>query len=255
MIGDASILLAVAAALPVGSFIALVADRWPRGEPLLLGRSRCRGCGRTLGPQELVPVVSWLMLRGRCATCRCAIPVALPMTELLALAIAAWAVAVVPPALLWPTLGLGWTLLALAAVDVAAFWLPERLTVPLAVAGLAVNAWLLGDVPVAALTGAIVGWGAFAVVILVYRVWRGRDGLGWGDATLLGVGGAWVGWQGLPGVVLLSATAGLLGALLTGHRDADARIPFGPALALGVWVTWLHGPVILFAGVTEGFPR
>lgn len=244
-------LLALAAAPFVGSFVGLLADRLPRGEPVVLGRSRCRACGRTLGAGELVPLLSWAVQRGRCAGCGVPIPAALPLLELLALALAAWAVAVVPPPLLWPTLALAWTLLALAAVDAWTCWLPARLSLPLGGGGLAVNGRLDGGVPVDALAGAAAGWAAFALLILAYRRLRGRDGLGWGDATLLGVGGAWVGWGGLPGVVLVAALAGLGGAVLLGHRRADARVPFGPALALGIWVVWLHGPVVSAMGWTS----
>lgn len=248
--GGTAAALALGAAPLVGSFVALVADRWPRGEPVALGRSRCRGCGRTLGPGELVPILSWLVQRGRCRGCGCAIPAALPLTEALALGLAVWAVTVVPASLLWPTLALGWTLLALAAIDAEALWLPEPLTIGLGLGGLAVNGWLAGGLPVAALVGAVVGWTAFAAVIVVYRRLRGRDGMGWGDAALLGAGGAWVGWEGLPGVVLMAALAGLAGALLAG-RGRGERVPFGPALALGIWVVWLHGP-ILFGPILVG---
>ncbi|MGQ9369551.1 prepilin peptidase, partial [Azospirillum sp. A39] len=196
MVTLAQPLFALLASPFVGSFVGLVADRLPRGEPVAWGRSRCRACGRTLGPAELVPVLSWLWQRGRCAGCGAAIPPALAVVELAAAALALWALAVVPGWLLWPTLGLGWTLLALAAVDAWTEWLPDRLTVPLGIGGLAVNGWLAGGVPGEALLGALLGWGAFAVVILAYRRLRGRDGLGWGDAALLGAGGAWVGWPG-----------------------------------------------------------
>lgn len=243
-------LFAILAAPFVGSFLGLLADRLPRGEPVALGRSRCRSCGRVLGASELVPLLSWAVLRGRCAGCGARIPAALPAVELLALLLAGWAVAVVPPPLLWPTLALGWTLLALAAVDAGTFWLPARLTLPLGGGGLVVNGWLAGGVPAEALIGAAAGWAAFALLILAYRRLRGRDGLGWGDATLLGAGGAWVGWDGLAGMVLVAALAGLGGALLLGHRRADARVPFGPALALGIWGVWLHGPVTFDMGWT-----
>lgn len=229
----------------VGSFLGVLVDRLPRGESVALDRSRCRGCGRALGPLELVPVVSWLVQRGRCRGCGCRIPAWLPGIELAALAVAGWAVAVVPEALALPSAVLGWALLALSAIDARTGFLPERLTLPLLAGGLAVNAWIAGGVPVDALVGAVAGWGLFAAIIVAYRAWRGRDGMGWGDATLLAVGGAWTGWAGLPGTVLVAGLAGLAGALAAGIRRPDAAVPFGPALAFGIWVTWLHGPLAL----------
>ena len=158
------------------------------------------------------------------------------------------AAAVTPTALLWPTAALGWLLLALAAVDARAFVLPYRLTVPLAAGGLAFHGWWTKSLPIDGLIGMAAGWGLFAGVIVAYRAWRGRDGMGWHAAALLGAGGAWVGWQGLAGVVLIAAVWGLAAALAAGLRRADARSPFGPALALGVWLVWLYGPPSLTFG-------
>lgn len=239
---DGTVIAVLLAAPFFGSFAGLLADRLPRGEPTGLVRSRCRACGRTLGPADLIPLLSYLALRGRCAGCGAPIPRWLPGIELAALGLAAWAAAVMPTALLWPTAALGWLLLALAAVDARAFVLPYRLTVPLAVGGLAFHGWWAKALPIDGLIGLAAGWGLFATVILAYRAWRGRDGMGWGDAALLGAGGAWVGWQGLSGVVLIAAASGLAAALALGLRRADARSPFGPALALGVWLVWLYGP-------------
>lgn len=242
-IPDIVVVVATLAAAPaVGSFVGVLADRLPRGEPVGADRSRCRACGRTLGPAELIPLLSYLALRGRCAGCGAVIPRWLPGVELAALGLAAWAAAVMPTALLWPTAALGWLLLALAVVDARAFVLPYRLTVPLAAGGLAFHGWRSEALPIDGLIGLAAGWGLFAAVILAYRAWRGRDGMGWGDAALLGAGGAWVGWQGLTGVVLIAAFSGLAAALALGHRRADARSPFGPALAWGVWLVWLYGP-------------
>lgn len=240
-----STLLLLLVAPFVGSFLAVLVDRLPRGEPVAWDRSRCRACGRTLGAAEMVPLLSWAVQRGRCRGCGAAIPWALPALEAAALAVAGWAAAVVPAELAWPSAALGWTLLALAAIDAATGWLPDGLTWPLAAAGLTVNAWLEGGVPLDALAGAGAGWGLFAAVIIGYRRLRGRDGMGWGDAALLAAGGAWSGWAGLPGILVLAALAGIAGALALGRRRGDSMIPFGPALALGIWVTWLYGPLLL----------
>lgn len=229
----------------IGSFLAVLVDRLPRGEPIANDRSRCRSCDRVLGPAEMIPLLSWAVQRGRCRGCGAAIPWTLPAMEAAAFAVAGWSVLVVPPDLAWITAAFGWALLTMAAIDAETFWLPDALTLPLIPAGLAVNGWLEGGVPTDALMGAVAGWTLFALVILVYRRMRGREGMGWGDAKLLAAGGAWVGWAGLSGIILIAALAGIVAAVLLGKRRSDAMMPFGPALALGIWLTWLYGPPLL----------
>ena len=234
----------------IGSFLAVLVDRLPRGGPIANDRSRCRACDRVLGPAEMIPLLSWAIQGGRCRGCGATIPWKLPAMEAAALAIAAWSVLVVPPDLAWITAAFGWLLLTMSAIDAETFWLPDALTLPLIPAGLAVNVWLEGGwleggIPTDALIGAAAGWILFAAVILVYRRMRGRDGMGWGDAKLLAAGGAWVGWTGLSGIILIASLAGLAAAVLLGKRRSDAAMPFGPALALGIWLTWLYGPLLL----------
>lgn len=149
----------------------------------------------------------------------------------------------------WLSSGLGITLLALSWIDVRRFILPDALTLPLTAAGL-FGTWLIApaDFP-AHLAGAAAGYLVFRLIAHLYQRLRHRNGLGGGDAKLAAAAGAWVTWQGLPSVVLLAAATGLLGILaasLACHRfDAQKPIPFGPCLALGIWVTWLYGPIPL----------
>jgi leader peptidase (prepilin peptidase)/N-methyltransferase len=247
LIAPAPLAIAALASAPfVGSFVGLVADRLPRGEPLVLGRSICRDCGTTLAPPDLVPLLSWMALRGRCRFCRAPIGLMKPVTELAALAVALCSVLVVPDALIVPSCLLGWALLALALIDFECLVLPDRITLPLGGAGLALHAWRLDAVPVDFLIGAAAGWGSLAAVALAYRGIRRRDGLGWGDVKLFAVAGAWVGWMELPSVLLLGALIGIAGAMVTAlRRDvaAETRLPFGPALAAAIWITWLCGPL------------
>lgn len=140
---------------------------------------------------------------------------------------------------------LGWGLLALAWIDWRALRLPDALTLPLIALGLA-YAWL--DSPAAfysVVIGALAGYAALVIVGVCYRRLRGRDGLGRGDAKLLAAGGAWLGWEALPSVVLLAALLGLSLALvqrLRGARlTAQSVIPFGPPLALAIWLIWIYG--------------
>jgi leader peptidase (prepilin peptidase) / N-methyltransferase len=233
----------------VGSFLGVVTDRLPAGLPVVRGRSRCDACGATLGAKDLVPVVSWLWQRGRCAYCRAELSPFYPAIELAALAVALSAAWVLSGWLLLVSLALGWTLLTLAAIDQRHFLLPDALTLPLIPAGLAVAFAIDPALVVPHLLGALAGFAAFAAIGVVYRRLRGREGLGLGDAKLLAAAGAWLGWQALPGLVVIAALCALALALaraLTGDRvSATTRIAFGSYLALAFWLVWLLGPPIL----------
>lgn len=239
----------IVAAPFVGSFLGVLILRLPTGAPVLLGRSRCPACAHTLGPFDLVPLVSWLALRGRCRYCAAPLARFYPVIELAALAVALSAWSATTGWLLWASCGLGWTLLALAATDQREQLLPDALTLPLIPAGFVV-AYV--DDPASLLDhaiGAVAGYAVFVLVEFVYARLRGRAGLGRGDAKLLAAAGAWVAWTGLPHVVLLAALAALAAAAvarLTGHAiHATTRIAFGPWLALGTWLVWLYGPLHL----------
>jgi leader peptidase (prepilin peptidase) / N-methyltransferase len=233
----------------VGSFLGVVVVRMPEGRSVLLGRSVCDRCGRTLGVADLIPLVSYLVRRGRCACGEARLSLFYPAIELGALAVAASTAGMLSGWLLLASLALGWTLLALAAIDLRHYWLPDRLTLPLVPAGLVV-AWLidparLGD----HLIGALAGFLAFAGIAWAYRRLRRRAGLGLGDAKLLAAAGAWLGWQALPGLVVVAAALALAVALIRaafGARlAATTRIAFGPYLALALWLSWLYGPLVL----------
>ena len=131
-------LIALVLAPFVGSFLGVVVRRLPAGRPLALGRSACETCGRALGPGELVPLLSWLWQRGRCGCGRVALSPFYPAIELAALAVALSAAWLLSGWLLRASLALGWTLLALAAIDLRHYLLPDVLTLPLIPAGLAV---------------------------------------------------------------------------------------------------------------------
>ncbi|MGQ9367941.1 prepilin peptidase [Azospirillum sp. ST 5-10] len=163
--------------------------------------------------------------------------------------LALWAWAVMPGgALLWATVGLGAALLALAAIDLRCWLLPDALTLPLVAAGIAVAA-VAGADPLDHALGAAAGYASLAAVRALYRRLRRRDGLGGGDVKLFAAAGAWVTAAGLPTVLLVAGLAGLAvaaAAVAAGRRaEAAMAIPFGPCLALGTWVVWLHGPLLI----------
>lgn len=236
----------LAAAPAVGSFIGLAAHRFGTGETIVWGRSRCRACGRGLSAVELVPVAGWVAAGGRCRSCAAPIGFWYPALELAALGIAVWAIAVAPGWHGWLGALLGWTLLALAAIDAREMILPDVLTLPLVAAGLAFAAVAL-DYPLDHVLGAAVGGATFAAIGWGWERAFAREALGFGDAKLFAAAGAWLGWQGLPSVLLIASLAGIAFALLRARFGGSlhAPLPFGPALAAGFWITWAHGPVQL----------
>jgi len=233
----------------IGSFIATLALRTPEGwAGMWSGRSRCPACHRQLEAAELVPLWSWLRLRGRCRSCGAALGLWYPLIELAGAAVGLVPALLLPvPEALLAAL-LGWWLLALAAIDLVAWILPNALTLPLLLVGLLLAVGgerLPGMVPLASPTGAAVGaalgYLALAALALLYRRLRGRDGIGLGDAKLLAAAGAWLGAERLPLVLLAAALLGLLTALLRRQQPlaAETAVPFGPALALAFWVAFV----------------
>ena len=241
--------LAIILAPFVGSFLGVVVERLPAGRSIVSGRSRCDHCGETLTARDLIPFVSYLARGGWCSCGRAPLSWFHPGIELAALAVALSAAMVLSGWLLWASLGLGWTLLTLAAIDWREFVLPDIITLPLIPSGLVV-AWAIdpGLLSGHAL-GALAGFAALALIASVYRRLRSREGLGLGDAKLLAAAGAWLGWQALPSVVVIAAACGLALALATTLGGVKlgwtSRIAFGPHLALAFWLVWLFGPVVI----------
>jgi leader peptidase (prepilin peptidase)/N-methyltransferase len=253
--------------LVVGSFLNVVIHRLPkmlergwaeqcaelRGETpaaappynLVVPRSACPSCGHRIRALENVPVVSWLALRGKCSACGARISVRYPAVELLAGALAALAIARFGPG--WQGLAAClflWTLIALTFIDYDTQLLPDDLTVPLLWAGLVANLFGL-FVPLAeGVIGALAGYLSLWSVYWLFKLVRGKEGMGYGDFKLLAAIGAWLGWKVLPAVVLLSSAVGALigiGLVLVKGRDHRTPLPFGPYLAVA-------GAIALFFG-------
>jgi len=222
--------------LVAGSFLATLVLRWPAGRTVG-GRSACDGCGAPLGPAELVPLLSYLMLGGRCRRCRTAIDPRHPVIELAAGAVGASALFIMPGIAGLSLAVAGWLLLALAALDAEALWLPDRLTLPLASLGIVDAALFDPDGLAARLLGAAGGFLLLEVIRRLYVVLRRREGMGGGDPKLFGAIGAWLGWTGLPLVLTLAGIAGLgwVAARRIGGRPVPVALPLGSLMALAAW--------------------
>ncbi|MBI5162283.1 MAG: prepilin peptidase [Magnetospirillum sp.] len=220
-----------------GSFLACAAVRFTAGRGLW-GRSACIACGHRLAPEELVPVLSWLMLKGRCRACAAPVSVFYPLVESATAVLTVSAGVVLEGSQLVAGIGLAWMLVLLAAIDICCHRLPDVLTMPLILVGLIAGG---GPAPEAAL-GAVLGYAAFALLSMSYRHLSGVHGLGMGDAKLLAVAGSWAGPAALPWVVLLAALASLgwISATSFGRGwERNRRLAFGPFLAAALWLVWL----------------
>jgi leader peptidase (prepilin peptidase)/N-methyltransferase len=255
--------------LCVGSFLNVVIHRLPKmldrgwraqcaelsGEPppelptynLITPRSECPACGHRIAAFENIPVLSFLFLRGRCSACAAPISARYPFIELLtgALTIAAVLRFGVTPTAAAACL-LIWSLIALTFIDFDTQLLPDSITLPLLWSGLLAN--VAGIVPGVSLrdavVGAIAGYVALWTIYWLFKLVRGKEGMGYGDFKLLAALGAWLGWQMLPLIVLLSSFVGaLIGIGLVVFKGRDHQIPlaFGPYLAIA-------GVIALFFG-------
>lgn len=264
------------AGLCVGSFINVVAHRLPqmmerewqsqcaelRGEtldpapPLSLAapRSRCPHCGHPIRAIENIPVASYLLLRGRCAHCGNAIPLRYPLVEAgtgLVSALLAWHFG---PG--WQTVGalaLVWALIALTLIDVDTQLLPDSITLPLLWLGLLVNLHGAFVDLSSAVIGAMAGYLSLWSVYWLFKLITGKEGMGYGDFKLLAALGAWLGWQMLPAIVLLSSLVGALVGLaliVVARRGRHVPIPFGPYLAAAGLIALLWGPQLTRAYLT-----
>lgn len=237
----------------VGSFLALVTVRLPLDEDVVVTPSHCRSCQQRLAPWRMIPILSWLVARGRCALCQASISPRYILIEFAAAAIGVWA-ALAGSDLVFVAVSaiLGWQLLLIALIDAENFWLPDILTWPLAATGLVAVAILTGGMPWPQLIGAVGGFVTLWTLAWLYKRLRHRDGLGGGDPFLFAGAGAWVGFLGLPTVLLYACIAGfaVVAAKLIIRRSVSGtdRLPFGTFLALGIWLTWLYGPLGLMGG-------
>ncbi len=214
---------------------------------LALPRSACPKCGHQIRWYENIPVVSWLVLRGKCSACKSPISIRYPLVELATMG-ASLVVAQhfgVSIATVW-ALVLTWVLIALTGIDFDTQLLPDRLTLPLAALGLLVNSKDIFTTPASAIWGYGLGFLMLWVVYKLFKWVTGKEGMGYGDFKLLAALGAWLGAAMLPLIVLLSSLVGaVVGLVLLAVYKKNLPFAFGPYLAIAGWISLLYGAPIL----------
>ena len=222
---------------------------------LVIPRSRCPSCGQLITAMQNIPVISYLFLKGRCANCKTSISVRYPLVELMTAVLAATCA--------W-RFGVGWealmaiimtiTLVAIAMIDADTQLIPDSIVLPLMWLGLAMSLFhpMGGDgtlfiSPSDAIVGAMAGYLMLWSVFWLFKLVTGKDGMGYGDFKLLAALGAWLGWQQLPIIILMSTVVGAainIVMIVARGKDRSVPIPFGPYLAAAGWITMLWGETI-----------
>ncbi|MEW8036790.1 MAG: A24 family peptidase [Candidatus Thiodiazotropha sp.] len=267
----AFLLAVILISLVVGSFLNVVIHRLPKmmeqqwrrdcleleGDPVEqdtapynLNRpaSHCPECGHKIRPWENIPVISWLMLKGKCSNCGNPISPRYPIIESVS-AIMSVAVAF-HFGFTWATLAallLTWALIVLSMIDFDVQLLPDNITLPFLWLGLVLSLGTIFTDPRSAIIGAAAGYLSLWSVYQLFKRLTGKEGMGYGDFKLLAMLGAWLGWHYLPQVILLSALVGAaVGILLivVRGRDRNIPIPFGPYLAAAGWISLMWGEQI-----------
>jgi leader peptidase (prepilin peptidase)/N-methyltransferase len=215
---------------------------------LIVPRSRCPRCGHAIRVHENIPIISYLLLRGQCANCKAPISPRYPLIEALTALVSALVVWKLGPT--WQAalaLPLSWSLICLSAIDLDRQLLPDAITLPFLWLGLFLSLFNVFTDSTSSILGAIAGYLSLWLVYQTFRILTGKEGMGHGDFKLLGLFGAWLGWQMLPIIVLFSslvgAVVGILMILLFRH-DRTMPIPFGPYLATAGWIALLWGDEI-----------
>ena len=244
----ASVLASTLVGLLVGSFLNVCIYRLPRRESIVWPASRCTACGRGLAWFENVPVVSWLLLRGRCRTCGAPISPMYPIVELTTAFVFAGGVIVYgPSALSAVRLAFACALIVLFAIDLRHRILPDVITLPGIVAGFAAS-WFLPPGWISSLIGIAGGGGILLAIAEVYYRVRGQEGLGMGDVKMLAMIGAFLGWPLMVLTLVFASFAGsIVGVALiaSGRGNLQAALPFGTFLAVGALVAAVAGDPIL----------
>ncbi len=213
---------------------------------LIIPGSRCPACGHAIRAWENIPIISYLLLRGRCSKCKTAISVRYPLIEFsggLLAALTAWQFGVSIEAA--AAVILSWALICLTMIDYDHMYLPDNIVLPFLWLGLILNSQNLFTDVYSALYGAAAGYLILWSVYQLFKLLTKKEGMGYGDFKLLAMLGAWLGWQMLPAVILLSSLVGSavgISLIMFNKQQREKPIPFGPYLAAAGWIALLWGP-------------
>ncbi|MBP8308584.1 MAG: prepilin peptidase [Burkholderiaceae bacterium] len=221
---------------------------------LMVPRSRCPSCGHEITALENIPVISWLVLRGRCSSCATPISIRYPSIELataLLSGLAIWHLGATAAGL--AALVLTWFLVSLTFIDFDTQLLPDNMTLPLLWLGLLLNLFGVFAPLHSAVIGAIAGYLTLWTIYWAFKLATGKEGMGYGDFKLLAALGAWFGWQALPGIILLSSVVGAvvgIGLMVLARRGREVPMPFGPYLAgAGLLTLYFGRPIAAYFGL------
>jgi len=230
--------------LAVGSFLNVCIYRLPRGESIVWPGSRCPGCGAAIRWYDNVPVLGYLLLAGRCRSCRRPIGVVYPIVELATMAVFLahyWALGLTP--LLAVRIAFGCAMVVLFAIDLEHQILPNAITLPGIVVGLTASLWLPPGMT-SAVIGVLVGGGSLWLLFEIWKWLRGVEALGMGDVKMLAMVGAFLGWEQVIATLVLSSMAGSLvglGLIASGRGSLGSKLPYGTFIALGALASSLVG--------------
>lgn len=212
---------------------------------LVVPRSRCPECGHKITALENIPVLSYIFLAGKCSGCKSPISIRYPIIESLSALIAVTLgiyYGLTPQ--LFPAMLFSWTLLSLSVIDLDHKLLPDDITITFLWIGIFINMFGIFTDLQSSVTGAIMGYGVLWIVYMLFRIITGKEGMGYGDFKLLAMLGAWLGWQQIPLIIILSSMCGAvvgLGLIVFYRHDRTNPIPFGPYLAAAGWISMLWG--------------
>ena len=225
---------------------------------IVFARSRCPKCGHGIGASENIPLLSYILLRGKCASCKTRISPRYPLVELgtaVLFTISIWHFGLNLQGL--TALALTACLIALAGIDTDHQLLPDNMTLPLLWAGILINFWSVHTDLASSVMGAIGGYLVLWSIYHLFRLLTGKEGMGYGDFKLLAALGAWLGWQLLPIIVLLSSVVGAaigLTLMASGKLQRDKPMPFGPFIAAAGWIALIWGNRIMdYYALSGGF--
>jgi leader peptidase (prepilin peptidase)/N-methyltransferase len=220
-------------------------------------RSQCPQCGHNISALENIPVLSYLALKGKCAACHKPISIRYPLIEISS-AIFAVMIACYFGFGLQAVFAilLTWALICLTMIDIDQQLLPDDITLPFLWLGMACNLFGLFTDIYSSLIGAMAGYGILWCVYILFKLVTGKEGMGYGDFKLLAMLGAWLGWQMLPVIILVSSFLGAIigiSMIIFRSHDKSIPIPFGPYLAVAGWIALLWGHEITSAYVQWAF--